>query len=191
VRWSTRACRRPQRHCTTTVPAVAGFHRLAPPGLATASQAGGIASTTTTVTVTYGDFNSAVAINEPDPSRSADLGRPARQMLLGPAQRLGLPRFACVSIAASSSAVNVNVRDGGHRVLDWGDARRADERRGDRAPAEHPRDRERRASVWCRLAAISLSALMWSRLSSVSRSGDSDFPGWRVNPPGSRPGTCR
>jgi hypothetical protein len=29
---------------------------------------GGIASTTTTVTITYGDFNSAVAINEPGPS---------------------------------------------------------------------------------------------------------------------------
>ena len=29
---------------------------------------GGIASTTTTVTITYGDFNSAVAITEPDPS---------------------------------------------------------------------------------------------------------------------------
>lgn len=29
---------------------------------------GGIASTTTAVTVTYGDFNSAVAINEPEPS---------------------------------------------------------------------------------------------------------------------------
>lgn len=29
---------------------------------------GGVASTTTTVTITYGDFNSAVAIDEPDPS---------------------------------------------------------------------------------------------------------------------------